>query len=173
MTFCRKTRLPILGLVENMSGFVCPHCSVSHWFLSYFVINFTNFLFVLCWLQECSNLFSTGGGESLALETKIPFLGNHAQSTIVKPLLLLILEAPVVETQVTLLRCPLPHCKRFPQSVAESVSLTQVCCHCRSCSPGPQTDQLSGEWTQVLRDTQRKFCLCSTHCSCPISHSQN
>ncbi|CAI8049951.1 Cytosolic Fe-S cluster assembly factor NUBP2 [Geodia barretti] len=52
VTFCRKTKLPILGLVENMSGFVCPHCS------------------------ECSNLFSTGGGESLAQETNIPFLGR-------------------------------------------------------------------------------------------------
>ena len=29
VTFCRKTKLPLLGIVENMSGFVCPHCSVS------------------------------------------------------------------------------------------------------------------------------------------------
>ena len=29
VTFCRKTGLQTLGLVENMSGFVCPHCSVS------------------------------------------------------------------------------------------------------------------------------------------------
>ncbi len=28
LTFCRKTKLPILGIIENMSGFVCPHCSV-------------------------------------------------------------------------------------------------------------------------------------------------
>lgn len=25
--FCRKTRIPILGIVENMAGFVCPKCS--------------------------------------------------------------------------------------------------------------------------------------------------
>lgn len=24
--FCVKAKLPILGIVENMSGFVCPHC---------------------------------------------------------------------------------------------------------------------------------------------------
>ena len=24
--FCQKTQTPILGVVENMSGFVCPHC---------------------------------------------------------------------------------------------------------------------------------------------------
>lgn len=29
LTFCKKTGLRVLGIVENMSGFVCPHCSVS------------------------------------------------------------------------------------------------------------------------------------------------
>lgn len=29
ITFCKKTGVRILGIVENMSGFVCPHCSVS------------------------------------------------------------------------------------------------------------------------------------------------
>lgn len=29
LTFCRKVEIPILGIVENMSGFVCPHCSVG------------------------------------------------------------------------------------------------------------------------------------------------
>ncbi|KAM4655950.1 cytosolic Fe-S cluster assembly factor NUBP2 isoform 1-T1 [Amazona ochrocephala] len=27
LTFCKKTGLRVLGIVENMSGFVCPHCS--------------------------------------------------------------------------------------------------------------------------------------------------
>ena len=27
--FCHKVNLPILGVVENMSGFVCPCCNVS------------------------------------------------------------------------------------------------------------------------------------------------
>lgn len=52
ITFCRKTGIPILGLIENMSGFVCPHCS------------------------DCTNIFSKGGGESLAEITKIPLLGT-------------------------------------------------------------------------------------------------
>ncbi|KAJ8284191.1 hypothetical protein COCON_G00030410 [Conger conger] len=51
VTFCKKVGLPILGIVENMSGFVCPHCS------------------------ECSNIFSKGGGEDLANLTGTPFLG--------------------------------------------------------------------------------------------------
>jgi Mrp family chromosome partitioning ATPase len=51
--FCRKAGIRILGLVENMSGFVCPKCTHQ------------------------SEIFraTTGGGSSLAKETGIPFLG--------------------------------------------------------------------------------------------------
>nr|XP_014345013.1 PREDICTED: cytosolic Fe-S cluster assembly factor NUBP2 isoform X2 [Latimeria chalumnae] len=52
LTFCKKTGLKVLGIVENMSGFVCPHCS------------------------ECSNIFSKGGGEELAKHAGVPFLGS-------------------------------------------------------------------------------------------------
>lgn len=51
LNFCRKVGLNILGVVENMSGYVCPHCS------------------------ECTNVFSKGGGEALATQFEIPFLG--------------------------------------------------------------------------------------------------
>jgi Mrp family chromosome partitioning ATPase len=51
VTFCRKTGIPIIGIVENMSGFVCPNC------------------------QECTNIFSSGGGASLAELVKVPLLG--------------------------------------------------------------------------------------------------
>jgi Mrp family chromosome partitioning ATPase len=27
INFCKKTETPVLGVVENMSGFVCPHCA--------------------------------------------------------------------------------------------------------------------------------------------------
>ncbi|XP_069426604.1 cytosolic Fe-S cluster assembly factor NUBP2 isoform X3 [Ovis canadensis] len=52
LTFCRKVGLRVIGLVENMSGFVCPHCS------------------------ECTNIFSRGGGEELARHAGVPFLGS-------------------------------------------------------------------------------------------------
>lgn len=26
LTFCQKAQFPVLGIIENMSGFVCPHC---------------------------------------------------------------------------------------------------------------------------------------------------
>lgn len=29
VTFCRKTGIPIIGIIENMSGFICPSCTVS------------------------------------------------------------------------------------------------------------------------------------------------
>ncbi|CAG9584913.1 unnamed protein product [Danaus chrysippus] len=52
ITFCRKTNIPIMGIIENMSGYVCPTCT------------------------ECTNIFSSGGGKSLADLTKIQFLGS-------------------------------------------------------------------------------------------------
>jgi len=52
VTFCKKKKLKILGIVENMSGFVCPHC------------------------QDCTNIFSKGGGKALAEYCKLPFLGD-------------------------------------------------------------------------------------------------
>ncbi|KAL0893360.1 hypothetical protein ABMA27_014947 [Loxostege sticticalis] len=52
ITFCRKTGIPIMGIIENMSGYECPVCS------------------------ECTNIFSSGGGKSLAEIAKIPFLGS-------------------------------------------------------------------------------------------------
>lgn len=30
INFCRKVNLPILGVVENMSGFICPKCKVHN-----------------------------------------------------------------------------------------------------------------------------------------------
>ena len=50
VSFCKKVNIPIHGVIENMSGYVCPHC------------------------QECSALFSQGGGEAMALDLGIPFL---------------------------------------------------------------------------------------------------
>lgn len=50
--FCVKTNIPILGVIENMSGYACPCCG------------------------EVSNLFSSGGGEVMAQQLGIPFLGK-------------------------------------------------------------------------------------------------
>lgn len=50
--FCQDASIPILGVVENMSGFICPHCGKS------------------------VEIFKSGGAEKLAETYKIPFLGR-------------------------------------------------------------------------------------------------
>ncbi|MBA3009869.1 MAG: Mrp/NBP35 family ATP-binding protein [Proteobacteria bacterium] len=52
ISFCKNVKLSIFGIIENMSGFACPHCSKK------------------------IDLFGTGGGEKTALAYGIPFLGR-------------------------------------------------------------------------------------------------
>jgi len=52
VTFCRQLGNPVLGIVENMSGFVCPNCNAVH------------------------DIFNSGGGEALAKEMDVNFLGR-------------------------------------------------------------------------------------------------
>lgn len=52
INFCQLVKIKILGIVENMSGHICPQCGCD------------------------VSLFSSGGGERTALETGIPFLGK-------------------------------------------------------------------------------------------------
>ena len=50
--FSQALKIPILGIIENMSGFNCPHCS------------------------KPIDLFKVGGGERAAKSMAIPFLGR-------------------------------------------------------------------------------------------------
>ena len=50
--FSKLVNMPILGIVENMSGFVCPHCG------------------------ERIDIFKVGGGEKAAKELDVNFLGK-------------------------------------------------------------------------------------------------
>ncbi len=52
INFCKKVNTDIVGMVENMSGYVCPHCG------------------------ETADLFGTGGGEATANQFNINFLGK-------------------------------------------------------------------------------------------------
>lgn len=52
LSFTRKLALPVLGLVENMAGYVCPCCG------------------------EISDCFGRGGGEDMAKREEIAFLGR-------------------------------------------------------------------------------------------------
>jgi ATP-binding protein involved in chromosome partitioning len=51
LNFCEKINMKVLGIVENMSGYACPHCG-----------------------QDLP-LFKTGGGARTAQAAKVPFLG--------------------------------------------------------------------------------------------------
>ena len=52
VTFSRQLKIPIIGVLENMSGFVCPHCG------------------------EQTAIFNEGGGEKIAKDLLVPFLGR-------------------------------------------------------------------------------------------------
>ncbi len=52
INFARRLQLEVLGVVENMSGLICPHCG-----------------------QEIE-VFGSGGGEKMAQQIGVPFLGR-------------------------------------------------------------------------------------------------
>jgi ATP-binding protein involved in chromosome partitioning len=49
--FCEKLNLPVFGVIENMSGFICPHCNTQ------------------------TAIFGAGGGKRMAEDLGIAFLG--------------------------------------------------------------------------------------------------
>ncbi len=50
--FARQLHVPVLGIIENMSGFTCPHCGKE------------------------VDLFGIGGGKKASRDLKVPFLGR-------------------------------------------------------------------------------------------------
>lgn len=50
--FAKELKVPVVGIIENMSGFMCPHC------------------------KKEIDLFGVGGGEKSAQDLKVPFLGR-------------------------------------------------------------------------------------------------
>ena len=52
ITFCRRLHVPVLGVIENMSGFVCPKCG------------------------EVTQILPSGGGKRIAKDMNVPFLGS-------------------------------------------------------------------------------------------------
>jgi Mrp family chromosome partitioning ATPase len=52
ITFCRQLNVPVLGVIENMSGFVCPYCN------------------------KRTDIFKSSGGEQMAKDFSVPFLGS-------------------------------------------------------------------------------------------------
>ncbi|MGD6807962.1 MAG: Mrp/NBP35 family ATP-binding protein [Candidatus Bathyarchaeia archaeon] len=52
VTFAERLNMKTIGVVENMSGFICPHCG------------------------EKTEIFGSGGGEKMSTDVGVPFLGS-------------------------------------------------------------------------------------------------
>ena len=52
INFCKTVNMNILGIVENMSGYVCPHCG------------------------KTTDIFGSGGGQRMAMQTGLKLLGR-------------------------------------------------------------------------------------------------
>lgn len=52
LNFCKHVKMKVVGMIENMSGFICPHCNKG------------------------VEIFKTGGGEKTAMEFGVNFLGR-------------------------------------------------------------------------------------------------
>jgi ATP-binding protein involved in chromosome partitioning len=52
ITFAERLNMPIIGVVENFSGFICPHCGVK------------------------TEIFQSGGGKKMSQEMSVTFLGS-------------------------------------------------------------------------------------------------
>ena len=50
--FAKELKIPVIGIIENMSGFICPHC------------------------KKKIDLFGMGGGEKSAHDLEVPFIGR-------------------------------------------------------------------------------------------------
>jgi ATP-binding protein involved in chromosome partitioning len=52
ITFAKQLEVPVIGIIENMSGFVCPECGAT------------------------LDIFKTGGGKKIAKDLSVPYLGT-------------------------------------------------------------------------------------------------
>jgi ATP-binding protein involved in chromosome partitioning len=52
VTFAKQIGVPVIGIIENMSGFVCPECGAK------------------------LDIFKTGGGKTIAQDLSVPYLGK-------------------------------------------------------------------------------------------------
>jgi Mrp family chromosome partitioning ATPase len=59
INFCHQVKIPVLGVVENMSGFICPHC------------------------QGVVDVFKKGGGEAMAERMGLYFLGRIPMTSLI------------------------------------------------------------------------------------------
>ncbi len=81
ISFCRQLNMPVLGVIENMSGFTCPACKIK------------------------TEIFKSQGGRQIAEQFKVPFLGKIPIDCSVvsacdsgKPIIQFDMQSPVAES---------------------------------------------------------------------------
>ncbi len=144
VSFCKTLDLSVAGIVENMSGLVCPHCG-----------------------QEVE-LFKVGGGEKLATEMSVPFLGRI-------PMDPQIVASGDSGTPFTDSQADSPAAKAFA-CVIEPILNSQVggcaektcstcstCATCSACSQDPQPKE-TVKMKIAIPTAQGKLCLHFGHC---------
>lgn len=128
LDFTRKTGLPLLGLVENMSGYVCPHCT------------------------ECTNVWGRGGGQALAEKEGIQFLGRIP----IDPGLVRVLDDAKDEAVhiATTNMCSLG----IDQPLAEGTDVTESSTDVHAAtSPGKQSDSAQPSGTLLSQTVLRRY----------------
>ncbi|OWF47785.1 Cytosolic Fe-S cluster assembly factor nubp1-B [Mizuhopecten yessoensis] len=101
VNFCRKVEMPIIGVVENMSGFVCPKC------------------------KNESQIFppTTGGGEKMAADMDVKFLGKLPLDPRIgkccdegKSFLTEVPDSPATQAYTQIINKIVDHCNKFVAS---------------------------------------------------------
>lgn len=100
VNFCREIKMPVLGIVENMSGYVCRNCGAM------------------------TEIFKEGGGERMAEDMGVPFLGR----------------IPIDPQIVTAGDAGLSYLQGFP-SAPGAVALNAVISRLLGKSPGEEPDK--------------------------------
>jgi Mrp family chromosome partitioning ATPase len=62
INFVKKMNLPVIGIVENMSGFKCPHCNKT--------------IDICPHCNKTIDIFKIGGGKKASDDFKVPYLGE-------------------------------------------------------------------------------------------------
>lgn len=120
INFCKTVNIPVLGVVENMSGYICPHC------------------------EEKVDIFSSGGGEQVARDFDLAFLGRVPMDPRVviagdtgKPYLSSAVDTPATKAFSTVIESVI---KRLPPAVKPGLNtinpLGSTCgCGPQGCDP--------------------------------------
>jgi Mrp family chromosome partitioning ATPase len=110
INFCKKLNIPILGVVENMSSFICPNCKLE------------------------TKIFppTTGGAKVMCEEMEVPFLGSIPLDPMIarscdegKPYIEAFQDSPASKAYVTIIEKLLLKCEKKEIKISLDANDTQ------------------------------------------------